>query len=50
MTENEKNIKTLLLKMKIENEVFKEKTRLMRSQIEKLKELKKTVEVWENIK
>jgi hypothetical protein len=50
MTENEKNIKTLLLKMKIENEVFKEKIRLMRSQIEKLKELKKTVEVWENIK
>jgi hypothetical protein len=50
MIENEQNIKTLLLKMKIENEEFKEKTRLMKSHIEKLKELRKTAEVWESIK
>lgn len=49
MIENGQNIKTLILKMKVENEELKEKTRLMKSQIEELKELKKIAKVWESV-
>jgi hypothetical protein len=49
MIENGQNIKTLILKMKVENEELEEKTRLMKSQIEELKELKKIAKVWESV-
>ncbi len=43
--ENEQNIKTLILKMKEDNEKFKEKIGLMKSLIEELKELRKVAKV-----
>jgi hypothetical protein len=42
MTKNEQKIKTFILKMKEENGKFKEKIGLMKSQVEELKELRKT--------
>jgi hypothetical protein len=44
MIENEQKIKMFILKIKEENEELKEKMGLMKSQAEKLKELRKTVE------
>ncbi len=48
-TKNEHKIKTLILKIKEENEELKEKTRLMKFQIEELKELRNSAKVWETI-
>ncbi len=50
MTNNEHKTKTFIFKVKEENVEFKEKTRLMKSQAQKLKGLKKTIETQESIK
>ncbi len=50
MTKNEQKIKTFILKMKEENGKFKEKIGLMKSQVEELKELRKTTKAQESTK
>ncbi len=50
MTKNKQKIKTLIEKLKDENENLKAKTWLMKSQVEELKELRKTIKAWEATK
>ncbi len=47
MIENQQKIKTLIQKLKDENQEFKAKTSLMKSHAKELRELKRTVETWE---
>ncbi len=48
--ENEQNIKALIQKLQDENKELKVKTTLMKSQEEKLKELRMIIEEWEATK